>query len=79
MKTMSYKIPEALKDVWRWREALTVGTTDESVEEKLRAIARRGDEAARRFGYDGGAQTAGRVAEAGATYGAGTAGETKIG
>jgi hypothetical protein len=57
-----------MKEVWRWREALTSGMTDESVEKRLREITRRGDEAARRFGLDDAARTADRVAETAVDY-----------
>ncbi len=68
MKTTSYKVSEALKDVWRWREALTEGVTHESVEEQLRMIARRGDEAARILGFDVSAAPVNCVAETAEPY-----------
>jgi len=68
MKTTSYKISEALKDVWRWREALTEGVAHKSVEEQLRMIAKRGDVAARDLGFDISEPTRTCVAETAATY-----------
>jgi hypothetical protein len=68
MKTTSYQVSEALKDVWRWRDTLTAGDAGRSVEERLQAIARRGDEAARRFGFDGQERAAECVAEEGGAY-----------
>jgi len=71
MKTTSYKVSEALKDVWRWREALTEGVTQKSVEEQLRMIARRGDEAARALGFDVSTPPLNCVAETAEPYCAG--------
>ena len=73
MKTATNRVSKALEDVWLWRETLTAGDAGRSVEERLQAIARRGDEAARRFGFDGAERAADRVAEAGGSYDVGRA------
>jgi len=69
MKTTSYKVSAALKDVWRWREALIEGVAQKSVEEQLRIIAKRGDMAAQAFGFEISEPTRTCVAETTATYG----------
>lgn len=69
MKTKGSRVSVALKEVWLWRETLTAGAGDKSVDEQLRLIARRGNEAARRFGFDGPERAAERVAEEGGAYG----------
>ena len=70
--TSSVLVPAALADVWRWRETLTAGISASTLEETLRAISRRADEAARRFA-DASHATASvaHVAEAATGYGAG--------
>ena len=59
-----------MEDVWRWRAELTSRISGESIERQLREIVRLGDEAAMRFGLDGGVtQKTNRVAEVSVGYG----------